>query len=66
MRVRIAANHQSGYGSRTGRVVAVGTFGGSYMIGALVDIGEPLLAIIEPEGLEPAPDENTAARLGRV
>ncbi|MBY9078326.1 hypothetical protein KIH86_17560 [Paenibacillus sp. HN-1] len=57
LRVRIATDHPSGHGSRTGRVVAVGTFEGSYTIGALIDIGEPLLTIIEPEALEPAPDE---------
>ncbi|MNC34995.1 hypothetical protein D3C75_834600 [compost metagenome] len=55
--VRIAADHPSGHGSRTGRVVAVGTFEGSHMISVLVDIGEPLLVIIEPEALEPAADE---------
>ncbi|MNM31032.1 hypothetical protein D3C81_416000 [compost metagenome] len=57
LRVQIAPDHQSGHGSRTGRVVAVGTFEGGYTICALVDIGEPLLAIIEPEALELAPEE---------
>lgn len=57
LRVQIAADHPSGHDSRTGRVVAVGTFEGSYTIGALVDIGEPLLVIIEPEALELAPEE---------
>lgn len=51
--VRIVENHNSGFGGRCGRVVAVGTFIGiSERIGALVDIHEPLLVIIEPEALE--------------
>lgn len=46
-------------GFHTGKVIAVGTFeGGPYRIGALVDIGEPLLVIIvDPEALEEAPEE---------
>jgi hypothetical protein len=40
-------------GGRCGRVVAIGTFIGiSERIGALIDIHEPLLIIIEPEALE--------------
>ncbi|BCG57500.1 hypothetical protein [Paenibacillus sp. URB8-2] len=50
-RVLIAENHPSGYGGRTGRVLAKGTRT------VLIDIGEPLLASIEPEYLEPAPDD---------
>ncbi|WP_025692308.1 hypothetical protein [Paenibacillus zanthoxyli] len=58
LRVRIATDHTSGYGSRTGRVVAVGTFEVNlYKIGALVDIGEPLLIIVEPEALDHAPED---------
>ncbi|MNM22052.1 hypothetical protein D3C81_324220 [compost metagenome] len=58
LRVRIVADHSCGHGSRTGRVVAVGTFeGGPQQISVLVDIGEPLLAIIEPEALEPVPED---------
>ncbi|WP_339189857.1 hypothetical protein MKY54_05485 [Paenibacillus sp. FSL P2-0121] len=51
--VRIDENHNSGFGGRYGRVVAIGTFIGiSERIGALIDIHEPLLLIIEPEALE--------------
>ncbi|MGE7616094.1 hypothetical protein [Paenibacillus sp. NPDC101420] len=51
--VRIYDNHDSGFGGRCGRVVAIGTFTGiSERIGALIDIHEPLLVIIEPEALE--------------
>jgi hypothetical protein len=51
--VRICDNHDSGFGGRCGRVVAIGTFIGiSERIGALIDIHEPLLIIIEPEALE--------------
>ncbi|WP_339245369.1 hypothetical protein [Paenibacillus sp. FSL F4-0243] len=51
--VRIDKNHLSGFGGRCGRVVAIGTFIGiSERIGALIDIHEPLLIIIEPEALE--------------
>lgn len=58
MPVRIAAEHDSGFGGRRGKVEAIGTFEGySKRIGALVDIGEPLQVIIEPEALEPAPEE---------
>ncbi|WP_438497209.1 hypothetical protein [Paenibacillus sp. IHBB 3054] len=54
--VRIAAGHESGFGGRSGKVVAVGTFEGySKRIGALIDIGEPLLMVIEPEALEEEP-----------
>lgn len=56
--VRIAAGHESGFGGRSGKVVAVGTFEGySKRIGALIDIGEPLLLILEPEALEEAPED---------
>ncbi|MBT2287963.1 hypothetical protein J7E73_02230 [Paenibacillus albidus] len=58
MPVRIAAGHESGFGGRKGRVLAIGTFEGyNKRIGALVDIGEPLLLIIEPEALEPVPKD---------
>lgn len=41
LRVRIAADHPSGHGNRTGRGVAVGTFEGSYTIcAALWSISE--------------------------
>jgi hypothetical protein len=51
--VRICDNHDSGFGGRCGSVVAIGTFIGiSERIGALIDIHEPLLVIIEPEALE--------------
>ncbi|CQR51495.1 hypothetical protein [Paenibacillus riograndensis] len=56
--VRIAPGHESGFGGRTGKVVTVGTFEGySKRIGALVDIGEPLLLIVEPEALEEASED---------
>jgi hypothetical protein len=48
--VRITAGYHAG---KTGKVLAVGTFeGGPYRIGALVDIAEPVLVILEPEALE--------------
>lgn len=51
--VRICDYHNSGFSGRCGRIVAVGTFIGiSERIGALIDIHEPLLVIIEPEALE--------------
>lgn len=51
--VRIVQGHTSGFGGRRGKVEAIGTFDGiSKRTGALIDIGEPLLVIIEPEGLE--------------
>ncbi|MNM10415.1 hypothetical protein D3C76_1773010 [compost metagenome] len=54
MQIRIAANHISGYGGRTGKVIAIGTFeGGPKRIGALVDINEPCLLVIEPDDLDP-------------
>lgn len=53
--VKITEGYHTG---KTGKVVAVGTFeGGSYRIGALVDIAEPLLVIVEPEVLEELPAE---------
>jgi hypothetical protein len=53
--VRITAGYHAG---KTGKVLAVGTFeGGAKRIGALVDIAEPLLVIMEPEALEEAPEE---------
>ncbi|MEK5414512.1 hypothetical protein [Paenibacillus sp. FSL L8-0708] len=58
MSVRIAKGHGSGYGGRRGRILAVGTFEGSLKrIGALVDIAEPLLVVIEPEALEEMPED---------
>ncbi|ASA22302.1 hypothetical protein [Paenibacillus donghaensis] len=57
MRVRIAAKHPSGYGGRTGSVLAVGTFEPLDQCGVLLDIGEALLTVIEPEALEEAPEE---------
>ncbi|MNW61756.1 hypothetical protein D3C74_398420 [compost metagenome] len=54
MQIRIAANHKGGYGGRKGRVIAVGTFEGrSERIGALVDIYEPCLLVIDPDDLDP-------------
>ncbi|MEK4997085.1 hypothetical protein [Paenibacillus sp. FSL H7-0918] len=51
--VHICDNHDSGFGGRCGSIVAIGTFIGiSERIGALIDIYEPLLIIIEPEALE--------------
>lgn len=51
--VRIALDHPNGYGGRIGKVIAVGTFeGGPKRIGALVDIHEPCLLVVEPEDLE--------------
>ncbi|MNW70514.1 hypothetical protein D3C74_498650 [compost metagenome] len=53
MPVRIAEGHENGYGGRCGKVVAVGTFEGfSKLIAALVDIGEELPVVIDPEGIE--------------
>lgn len=53
MPVCIALDHPNGYGGRRGRVIAVGTFeGGPKRIGALVDIHEPCLLVVEPEDLE--------------
>jgi len=48
MRVQIAADHKSGYGSRTGRIIAVEV---------TVDIGEPLLIRIDSEALEEVPED---------
>jgi len=51
--VHICDNHDSGFGGRCGSIVAIGTFIGiSECIGALIDIHEPLLVIIEPEALD--------------
>lgn len=48
--VRITEGAHTG---KTGRVLAVGTFeGGPQSIGALVDLGDSLLIIVEPEGIE--------------
>lgn len=59
--VRIVVDHSSGFGGRSGKVVAIGTFEGySMRIGALIDIGEPLLMVIEPEALEEAPEDPLA------
>ncbi|OKP91534.1 hypothetical protein A3842_02640 [Paenibacillus sp. P3E] len=56
--VRIIEGHESGFGGRQGKIIAVGTFqGGPKHIGALVDINEPLLINIESEGLEEAYDD---------
>ncbi|MNI94277.1 hypothetical protein D3C73_1523520 [compost metagenome] len=53
MPVRISEGHENGYGGRCGKVVAVGTFEGfSKLIAALVDIGEELPVVIDPEGIE--------------
>lgn len=53
--VRLVTDHKSGYGGRGGIVLNVGTFElitGENRTGALVDIGEPCLLVVEPEGLE--------------
>ncbi|MEK4854769.1 hypothetical protein NST04_33375 [Paenibacillus sp. FSL H7-0756] len=43
---------------KTGKVLAIGTFeGGPKQIGALVDIAEPVLVILEPGALEELPEE---------
>lgn len=53
--VRITAGYHAG---KNGKVLAVGTFeGGPYRIGALVDITEPVLVILEPEALDTLPEE---------
>ncbi|MRN52012.1 hypothetical protein [Paenibacillus monticola] len=52
MSVRIVKDHTSGFGERRGKVEAIGTFEGiSKRIAALVDIGEVLPVVLEPEGL---------------
>lgn len=52
--IRIAPEHPNGYGGRKGKVIAIGTFeGGPKWIGALIDINEACLLIVEPEGLDP-------------
>lgn len=56
--VQIVQGHTSGFGGRRGKVEAIGTFEGySKRIGALVDIGDPLLVIIDPGGLEKVPED---------
>lgn len=48
--VRITKGFHAG---KTGKVLSVGTFeGGPKRIWALVDLGESLLIIVEPEGIE--------------
>lgn len=53
--VRITKGFHAG---KTGKVLSVGTFeGGPKRIGALVEIKEPGLVILEPEALEKLPEE---------
>jgi hypothetical protein len=53
--VRIIEGYHAG---KIGKVLAVGTFeGGPYRIGALVDIAEPLLIIIDPNALQEVPED---------
>ncbi|KTD85779.1 hypothetical protein [Paenibacillus etheri] len=47
-RIRIKDGQPNGYGSRTGRLVA---------IEVIVDIGEPLLLRVGPEALEVVPED---------
>lgn len=47
-RIRIKEGHASGYGGRTGRIMA---------IEVTADIGEPLLIRLDPKDIEPAPDD---------
>ncbi|NQX45365.1 hypothetical protein HQN87_08475 [Paenibacillus tritici] len=53
--VQITAGYHKG---KTGKVIAVGTFeGGPKQIGALVDIAEPVLVILEPGAMEKLPEK---------
>lgn len=55
LQVQITAGYHKG---KIGKVIAVGTFeGGPKQIGALLDIAEPVLVIVEPEALEELPEE---------
>ncbi|NOU83847.1 hypothetical protein GC101_33890 [Paenibacillus sp. LMG 31459] len=48
--VQITKGYHAG---KTGKVITIGTFeGGPKRIGALVDIAEPVLVIMDPEALE--------------
>ncbi|MEK3735529.1 hypothetical protein MKX64_24240 [Paenibacillus sp. FSL M8-0334] len=62
MLVRIAPDHESGYGGRTGHVIRVGTIellSGGTIIGAIVDIDEGGLFAVEAEDLEPVDPDRT-------
>ncbi|MEK5026779.1 MULTISPECIES: hypothetical protein [Paenibacillus] len=65
--VQIVEGHDSGFGGRCGEIISIGTFEGySKRIGAMIDIGEPLLMVIEPEALEEASKVLIGIRMGRV
>ncbi|KHL94581.1 hypothetical protein QW71_17020 [Paenibacillus sp. IHB B 3415] len=62
--VRIMKGHHAG---KTGKVLAIGTFeGGPKRIGALVDIVELVLVIVEPEDIEELPEEPLPPGWGEV
>lgn len=53
--VQITKGYHAG---KTGKVITIGTFeGGPKRIGALVDIAEPVLVILEPDLLEVVPED---------